>query len=261
VRGNKAAVLVDGGATVIYDSAAKTATTLDSTERTYSVQTRDQLMAQGGPIGRSAENIKLDAKVDVKRQTETKTIAGQSARRYTVTGRLTMSPKQNGPRGGGGRGGGRRGGGGFPGGGRFPGGFPFQRGGSGMPQLPTIDLTGDIWLADSPPVQWDAKDKDAPLPLVAQLMPPNPLVAPLTEKLSKLKGFPLESDLALSVSNKPGDPPTVVQCTVEIESVGNGNVEDSAFQVPAEYKLESPQTAETLFKMPEGRTGSGAPPR
>lgn len=249
VRRGKTAVLVDGGTTTIFDDVAGTVTILDPVPPTFTIQTRDQFMAQGGPVGRMAENVKIGVKLDLKRRAETRTIAGQAARRYSVTGRLTLSPKRTGPQGGGGMG--RRGGGGFPGGRRFPGGMFAQRGGgSGPMALPTVDITGEVWLAETPGVGWNAKDKDAPLPLVTTFLPPSPFSKPFAERLSKLHGLPLESDLALSVTGRPGAAPKVIHCTSEVTSIGDGAVEDSAFDVPAVYRKVDPQAAEPLFELP-----------
>ncbi|HEY3268553.1 MAG TPA: hypothetical protein VGM37_16665 [Armatimonadota bacterium] len=264
VKGERAAVISDGGATV-YDGATGKVTLLDTSARAYSVFTREDWMRRGGLDEQMAKRVGVSATLNLKPQDGVKAIASRDAKSFTVSGKLTMKPKMGGFAGGGGgmRGGGRRGGGGFPGGGFPGGGLPYQGGGfpgggsdgppgggRGKMSAPKAEVTGSVWIADGPALETGRKDKTGALPFASQMAPPCPLLKPLAEQLTKLGVVPLSSRIEISISAPNGGTATAITASYDVNEIDAGPVDDAVFRVPDGFTLVDAPPAPSLMAMP-----------
>lgn len=267
-RDGRARVEDSAGRVTIYDPKADKVYRLDAARKTYFAASLKETLrgsmgptdgqAQGMPGGRP--RMKMQAEVKSKAHPETRSIAGQEARRIAVTAKVKLAPEGGMPPGGGPGGGPGRMPGGMPGGGRPGGG---RRGGGGRPgggmpgggpgEMPAMQVEGEYWLSEAVAVSGvSPKEKGALLPSFAQTLPDHPMAAvlwkPLAERMAREKGFPLASRVTLASRQlrRPGaqeEPqaqpePTVV--TMEVRSVTEETLDDALFRVPEDYAREEP---------------------
>lgn len=252
IKGERVAVVVEGGPVTLYDVPSGKVYVLNPTEKTYSVQTLKQRAGEGGPVGRMADHLKVDTKVDADKKDETRTMAGRAAQRYEISGRMTMSFNMGNP--GGGMGGGPMGGGPM-GGGRRPGrvdpGWPSGQGSPGAMKMPAVEFSGEMWVTASPATT-KSKNKLASLPFAAAILPSSPMLAPLAERLNKTKGIPLSSRVTVTITSPDDDYPTRITQTQEVTAISDVTLEEAVFQLPQGFRRVEPATAQPLIAPPTG---------
>ena len=267
-KGRNARLEIADGPVLLYDGKSGIIHTLDTTHKTYYTTLVMQVQQAGDPIPPGmGSSVKEDAKLDLHQTDQTRTLAGVTARQYTLTGTITFTrSRPQGFRGGGGRGGRRHGGGGFPGG--FPllgsatldqnggdgnGGGSGGEGRRGGPlALPQWSLSGEVWLSDT--LQFPASEDALP---VAQLAAASagPFLQPLADALGKHKGLPLLARITVTrtppaggrtvdayggiMEGAPATPaaPTATATTLTVQSVSSAPLDDKLFQTPLDYTL------------------------
>lgn len=207
-----------GNSVSIYDGTTDKIYLLDTKTKTYSVTSTADIMTQGG-ANPMADMVDFDGKADVTDTGEEKLVAGKTAHHYRYTLTITLSVKKDGPA-------------------------------AIAAMLPSFTLSGDQWTvvtADS-----EAVNKTRATGMLSQLPPGmGKGLKPLMEKMSTIKGIPLESVQTMKITPNPSAPeemkaqfPTepLVSDTKTL-TVSETDLDDALFAVPADYKkIEAPKT-------------------
>ncbi|BDI33276.1 hypothetical protein CCAX7_53270 [Capsulimonas corticalis] len=260
-KNDNARTEISGGLVTLYHGGEGKIYTLDPSQKTYYVESFDDILQPKAAAPQNpAITMKVDGDIDLSPGTDTRTVSGNTAKVFLVSGAVTVTPERTGggSRGGSGGGGGRRrrgGGGGFPGGGGggFPGGgggFPGGGGGGypgggdgpggddrGAPasrvHIAPVQVSGEYWLADS--VKLPSAKKASLLPAVyAPISGETFAFKPLAERLKKTREIPLGSRIAFTRTSPQGVQESVTM-TTEVASVAQTALADSLFQLPIGY--------------------------
>jgi len=110
--------------------------------------------------------------------------------------------------------------------------------------LPTYEVAGDIWMSTAMPALFDGvKNKKLTLvPYIYQSIAVSPSIAPLVrpiaDKLSSIKGLPLRTHIVISrvlTNQDPPTPPDPLLIDTEVTAITEGPLPESLFQVPEGY--------------------------
>jgi len=267
-KGEKVRVQCEGGLTVIYDRSKGKAYTLNDQTKSYSETSLKEALDAANALKASGPmKLKAETKLNLKKQEETKSLAGRDTQRYDLTGTITVRPDMDdGPTGGpgGGQGGGfPGGGGGFPGGGgRGPGGGGRGPGGGGpggggpggggpggggSPGGPTggtgpvqtLDFEAEFWMASESVEKGKGKQ-----PFMASLLAsvlPGPYAKGMVDRLSKVAGIPLSSTVIVTVRNGRGGAGKPIVMSSKVEKIDSTGVDEAVFNIPADYNRTAPE--------------------
>ncbi|BDI29763.1 hypothetical protein CCAX7_18140 [Capsulimonas corticalis] len=281
-KGAKARAEEKGGPVTIYDAAAGKIYTLDTTKKTYYVQSLSEIGTGGrAPFAQAGATPPPSSKITLKQTDDTQTIASAKAAKFSVDGSLSFGFGFGGRFGGGGgfRGGppmgGDGNGGGPPGGGDFNGGPPgggppdgapgggqddAQGGGNSARRRgrgrangarmapPATKVTGYVWLSDKVKLPSGKGATALPSAQWASVTAFG-LVKPLADALDAQGDLPLRSEITITRSMPPRP------------SMGDDATGDGTPPAPIEIKtvvttvvksLSTKALSDTLFTVPSG---------
>jgi len=243
-KGSHARIEEGNGPVSLYDFTTGKVARLDPARQTYFIAPIDRM--PGGP-GRHRQGPPMDGKITLTAADGTKTIAGQSARSYTVSG--SLSPK----------------------GGGFPGGPPPDGGGQGG-EKPKDTITGTVWFSDGVALTSDSKYAALPLTRLLVFMA-GPVAKPLGDALNSQKLIPLESAITVThplpprrdsdASSDNGASTVTITTTMTVMFVSQSALDDSLFQPPSGYtQIDAPAPRGGPMGPPPGGGGGpdGPPP-
>jgi hypothetical protein len=227
----------DSGQVTLYDAAAKKIYRINPTLKTYTVTPLNAALKPPPPQNTSMpEGANVDTAVDLDATRETRAVVGQQVRKYMIDGYIRTVIERPENFGSTGHGGIKTGFPANPDGGNTDSTPP----GAGKAPLPTSQVGGEYWLADTSILP--AAAKNLILPLLRSTFPLAQLLKPLNDKLTKLKMIPLYSQVTIRVpGNNPSASGEVI--TAEVKSITAGPLDDGLFKVPDDYrKVDPPAT-------------------
>jgi hypothetical protein len=247
-KDNFARVEANGDPVMIYDAKKKKVYTISPEDKTYKVVSIKDFLKQANlPTQQNAssrhrpQNLEFDTTLNIVKTDETKTIAGRTAVKYTLTGTMKATPAafSGGMHGGGG---GRRGG--------FPGGIFFDGsawgGGNGSSgrhgrTLPSTQIQGEYWLVGNETLP--GGNKIPLISLLRQTVSIGPILHELSQQLEKMKMVPLSGNMSLTFTTPNGDAQPPLVTSMEIRTISEEALDDASYKVPNGYKEIKPEKA------------------
>jgi hypothetical protein len=239
---------VSQGPIFLYEGKDGTVETLQPMDKTYDMTFLAELQQAEDPLPPgSGDQITTNLQLDLRKTDQTETIAGVTAQKYLVVGRLSYTrPEQQGGRHG--KEGDRRGGG-SDGGGNAGEGDKRRH----LLALPHFSLGGEIWLSDA--VKLPA-DKDATTFPLVQLAAAGakPFWQTLADTLDKKKEIPLAARITFTKTT-PADyaqvtdayggvttytatpASTTTATTMTVQSIAQAPLDAGLFEAPTDYRL------------------------
>jgi hypothetical protein len=204
--------------------------TLDPVKKTYYVMSSKDLekLAADNPM---LAMIKMDTTTTVTPSSETKSIAGKTAKKYAYTTVMKMGMEG------------------------------ADESISAM--LPTITISGEQWTTEeiTLPVDYRKVTQSNFMRSMPPMMAKG--IKDMVDKMAEIKGLPLSSVITVTVQPSASAPPQAASAfpkdpivtTTEVKSIVEGPLDDALFTVPADYKeVKAPAS-----NIPGGLPGAGAP--